>query len=126
MNRDELAEAPGMKEDAPKAGPSVLRVKAEKREQAIEPAGSQMNRRRFLTFLGTGSAALAAGSAGVFGVPSEAALAQDEETTESSSPSSGGGPFFTAIEPSDRDDLIVPEGFKYDLILSSEDSMARR
>ena len=46
-------------------GPSVRRIKREKRNLPVERAPSGMSRRRFLTFLGTGSAALAAGSAGV-------------------------------------------------------------
>jgi hypothetical protein len=46
-------------------GPSVRRIKREKRNLPVELAPSGMSRRRFLTFLGTGSAALAAGSAGV-------------------------------------------------------------
>jgi hypothetical protein len=46
-------------------GPSVRRIKREKRELGVKPAPAGMSRRRFLTFLGTGSAALAAGSAGV-------------------------------------------------------------
>ena len=46
-------------------GPSVRRIKREKRDLRVEPAPGGMSRRRFLTFLGTGSTALAAGSAGV-------------------------------------------------------------
>lgn len=127
MSREELSGDSNAQEGGVRSGPSILRVKAEKREQAVEPAESRMSRRRFLTFLGTGSAALAAGSSGVFPVSNEA-LAQDEETTgegESggSVSSSSGSPFFTAIEPTDADDLVVPEGFKYDVLLSSEDDM---
>ena len=42
-------------------GPSVRRIKSEKRNMPVEPAPAGMSRRRFLTFLGTGSAVLAAG-----------------------------------------------------------------
>jgi secreted PhoX family phosphatase len=45
--------------------PGAQQIKKEKRELHIEPAPVGMSRRRFLTFLGTGSAALAAGSSGV-------------------------------------------------------------
>ena len=98
--------------------PDVMRIKREKRNQRVEPAPAGMTRRRFLTFLGTGSAALAAGSTGVLdteqggvGVRSASAAAQ---------PSSGGGsgqePFFTPIEPSAEDDLVLPEGFNYEVL----------
>ncbi len=46
-------------------GPSVRRIKSEKRNMPVEPAPAGMSRRRFLTFLGTGSAALAARTAGL-------------------------------------------------------------
>ena len=45
--------------------PDVVRIKREKRERPVEPVSAALTRRRFLTFLGAGSAALAAGSAGV-------------------------------------------------------------
>src|ERR687897_450183 len=35
-------------------GPSVRRIKSEKRNLSVEPAPAGMSRRRFLTFLGTG------------------------------------------------------------------------
>ena len=44
--------------------PDVQRIKREKRNRLIEPAPAGMTRRRFLTFLGAGSAALATGNAG--------------------------------------------------------------
>lgn len=44
--------------------PAVVRIKREKRERHVDPARTDLTRRRFLTFLGAGSAALAAGSAG--------------------------------------------------------------
>jgi uncharacterized protein len=50
-------------------GPSVRRIKSEKRNMPVEPAPAGMSRRRFLTFLGTGSAALAARSAGLLPEP---------------------------------------------------------
>jgi hypothetical protein len=51
--------------------PDVVRIKREKRERRLKSAPIGMMRRRFLTFLGAGSAALAAGSAGEppIGVP---------------------------------------------------------
>ena len=54
-----------------KKGPSVQRTEGEKRDHPIDPVPSGLIRRRFLTFLGTGSAALAAGSARVFSSSSD-------------------------------------------------------
>ena len=89
-----------------------------------------MSRRRFLTFLGTGSAALAAGSAGVL-----TGCAESEEQGAANHESQNGEPaptggqagdssaFFKAIEPSDKDDLVLPEGFRYEIIRSSGDPL---
>src|SRR5918997_6583371 len=99
-------------------GPSVRRIKSEKRNLPVEPAPAGMSRRRFLTFLGTGSAALAAGSAGVL-----TGCAESEEQGAANHESQNGEPaptgdraggrqtVFRAIEPSDKDDLVLPEGF---------------
>jgi hypothetical protein len=50
-------------------GPSVRRIKSEKRNMPVEPTPAGMSRRRFLTFVGTGSAALAARSVGLLPEP---------------------------------------------------------
>ena len=111
-------------------GPSVRRIKREKRNLPVELAPSGMSRRRFLTFLGTGSAALAAGSAGVL-----TGCAQSEEQGSAkqgsqhgkSAPTgsqTGASPsFFQAIEPTDKDDLVLPEGFRYEIIRSAGDPL---
>src|ERR671917_152351 len=111
-------------------GPSVRRIKREKRNLPVELAPSGMSRRRFLTFLGTGSAALAAGSAGVL-----TGCAESEEQGAANQGSQNGEPaptggqaggrqtFFKAIEPSDKDDLVLPEGFSYEIIRSSGDPL---
>ena len=95
--------------------PDVVRIKREKRERRVEPAPAGLTRRRFLTFLGAGSAALAAGSTGLLdtgqgggGVRSAAA--------QTSGGGGRGGAFFPPIEPTDEDDLILPEGFRYDVV----------
>jgi secreted PhoX family phosphatase len=89
-----------------------------------------VTRRRFLTFLGTGSAALAAGSAGVltgFAESEEQGSATQESQNGESAPAGGqadGVPsFFRPIEPSDKDELLLPEGFKYEIIRSSGDPL---
>jgi secreted PhoX family phosphatase len=110
--------------------PSVQRIKKEKRDVRVDPAPTGVTRRRFLTFLGTGSAALAAGSAGVltgFAESEEQGSATQESQNGESAPAGGqaeGVPsFFRPIEPSDKDELLLPEGFKYEIIRSSGDPL---
>src|ERR671920_774647 len=111
-------------------GPSVRRIKREKHNLPVELAPSGMSRRRFLTFLGTGSAALAAGSAGVL-----TGCAQSEEQGSAKQGSQHGKPaptggesganpsFFKAIEATDKDDLVLPEGFRYEINRSAGDPL---
>lgn len=112
-----------------KKGPDVQRIKQEKRERQMEPAPAGMTRRRFLTFLGAGSAALTAGSTGVLaGCASgeEQGAAQPESSNggqTQGSAGSGSEPFFRPIEPSDADELLLPEGYKYEVIRSSGDPL---
>jgi uncharacterized protein len=107
-------------------GPSVRRIKREKRNQPVEAASGGMSRRRFLTFLGTGSTALAAGSAGVLTgcVRSEEQNSTKQESQSGESVPTGGSPsFFKAIEPTDKDDLVLPEGFGYEIVRSAGDQL---
>jgi hypothetical protein len=98
-------------------GPSVRKVKKAKRDLEVSALPAGMNRRRFLTFLGTGSAALAAGSLGLL-----AGCAEGEEQGANGQGSRDGEEggrgvdpatpaSFRAIEPTDEDDLVLPEGF---------------
>ncbi len=105
--------------------PSIERVKQEKRALKIKAVPAGMSRRRFLTFLGTGTAALAAGSSGVIADSSaQAQSGSGEETAQSSGDNGSKKPTsFKPIEPTDADDVTLPEGFKYDLIRSSEDPL---
>ena len=70
-----------------------------------------MTRRRFLTYLGTGSAALAAGSSGVLAGCSEGEeqeAAQSGSSNGQAAPAQGGEPtFFSPIEPSDADEVVL-------------------
>ena len=113
-----------------KKGPDVQRIKQEKRERRPDPAPSGLTRRRFLTFLGAGSAALTAGSAGV--LTSCAAGGQQEEGgggaqqtgAEGSAASGEAQTFFKPIEASDADDIVLPEGFKYTVVRKWGDTVA--
>jgi secreted PhoX family phosphatase len=95
----------------------VQRIKKEKRERRADVSPG-VTRRSFLTFLGAGSAALVAGSAGVATGP---AGAQEGFSGAASTPYRGdsAGSFglsFEPIEPTDADELVLPEGFKFDII----------
>ena len=100
--------------DQSKLGP-VQRIKKDKRGRDAS-VDSGLSRRAFLTYLGAGSAALAAGSAGIF---TKEAGAQ-EFASAASTPFRYGDPqsltFFTPIEPTDADELVLPSGFRYDII----------
>ena len=111
-----------------KNGPDVQRIKQEKRDLAQDPAPAGMTRRRFLTFLGAGSAALTAAGTGVLTGCAEgqggngagaASAAAQERAAEGDSPT-----FFRPIEASDADDLILPEGFRYDIVRKWGDEVA--
>src|SRR3712207_5867711 len=71
-------------------GPSVQRIKKEKRGRGVEPARG-VSRRRFLTFLGTGSAALAAGSSGILVGCAEGEEGQQGGSQEEGGPSNSSG-----------------------------------
>ena len=97
---------------------SVQQIKQEKRDRLVEPAPEGMSRRNFLTYLGVGSAALAAGSTGITARP---AGAQEGFTGAASTPYGSTSAeiselSFTPIEPTAADELVLPEGFKYDII----------
>src|SRR3712207_9568028 len=86
-------------------GPSVRRIKSEKRNLPVEPAPGGMSRRRFLTYLGTGSAALAAGSAGVLTSCAESEEqgsanegSQNGESAPTDGPAGGSPSFFKRSE----------------------------
>jgi secreted PhoX family phosphatase len=108
-----------------KKSPRVQRTKTEKRDHPIEPVPSGLIRRRSLTFLDTGSAGLAAGSTRVL-----TSCAQGEEQgSKNGDSASTGGKFggkptsFQPIEFSDTDELVLPEGFRYEIIRSSGDPL---
>jgi len=106
-------------------GPDIQRIKSEKRNQRVEPGIPGMTRRRFLTYLGVGSAALTVGSTGVLPGRVEAQQQQgaNKAGTQNGKAASGGAAPFKPIEPSDTDELVLPEGFKYEIIRSSGDPL---
>ncbi len=105
-------------------GPDIQKIKREKRNQQVEPGPLGMTRRRFLTYLGAGSAALTAGSAGMLSGSAEAQQqAASNAEAQNGKSASGGGTPFKPIKPSDADELVLPEGYKYEVIRSSGDPL---
>jgi len=83
-----------------------------------------MDRRKFLGYLGTGAAALAAASAGLGSLaPSaEAANTADHlfgyDKLKKTKKAQG---FFKPVQPSTKDELVLPEKFKYEVIAAYGD-----
>ncbi len=109
-------------------GPDVQRIKKQKRDKAVEPAPAGMTRRRFLTYLGAGSAALTAASTGVLAGCAEGQQGEGASNGSSGSAAQGnagsGEPSFRPIEPSDADELVLPEGYRYDIVRKWGDEVA--
>lgn len=81
----------------------------------------EMNRRKFLAYLGTGTAALAAASTGIgslTGGKAYAARTADHLFGYKHNKVSG---FFEPIEHSTVDNVILPKGFKYDVVAAYGD-----
>ncbi len=88
-----------------------------------------MNRRKFLGYLGTGAAALAAASAGLGSLTGTVQAANTADhlfqfPNEKKSKKNIG--FFNPIEPSTKDDLLLPPGFKYEVIAAYGDKINQK
>ncbi|MFC0189513.1 PhoX family phosphatase [Fictibacillus aquaticus] len=77
-----------------------------------------LNRRTFLTYLGTGATALAAATSGL-GVLSETVNAQSNSLMRMKPRKTGFK--FQPIEPSSKDELVLPRGYTYDVVASYGD-----
>ncbi|RAV22276.1 PhoX family protein [Paenibacillus contaminans] len=78
-----------------------------------------INRRTFLTYLGSGAAALAAASAGL-GTLDGTASAKTADHLFGFKTNKVSG-YFDAIDPSKEDKLILPKGYKYDIVAAYGD-----
>ncbi|WP_368503397.1 PhoX family phosphatase [Alkalihalophilus sp. As8PL] len=92
----------------------------------MEKVNMSMNRRKFLGYLGTGTAALAAASAGLgtLAPVAKAASTADHLTGFEDmklKPHAKPHAFFKPIMPSLDDELILPEGFSYDVLAAYGD-----
>ncbi|WP_100405892.1 PhoX family protein [Bacillus solitudinis] len=88
----------------------------------------QINRRKFLTYVGTGVTALGVASTGLGAFVPKASAAGD---VKASSHLFGfkkkvSGLKFSPIEPSTKDELILPKGYKYDVIAAYGDKINKK
>jgi len=81
----------------------------------------KLNRRKFITYLGTGATALAAASTGL-GVLTPGAEARTADHLFNLKTNKVAG-YFTPIEPSTKDELLLPQGFKYDVVAAYGDKI---
>ncbi|MDQ0215272.1 secreted PhoX family phosphatase [Oikeobacillus pervagus] len=88
---------------------------------------AELNRRKFLTYVGTGITAMAVASSGL------GALAPRAEANGKQAAShlfgfkrKVSGLNFTPIKPTDKDDLVLPNGFRYDVIASYGDVINKK
>jgi uncharacterized protein len=80
-----------------------------------------IDRRTFLSYLGTGAAALAAASAGLGVLEGKASAASPTADHLFGFKTNKVSGYFEPIEASKEDDLILPRGYKYDVIAAYDD-----
>ncbi|WP_134702418.1 PhoX family phosphatase [Ammoniphilus sp. YIM 78166] len=87
-----------------------------------------MNRRKFLGYLGTGAAALAAASAGLGTLAPVAGAAPADHLFKfpNQKKTKKAHGFFKPIQPTMKDDLVLPEGFKYDVVAAYGDVINKK
>jgi Bacterial protein of unknown function (DUF839) len=97
----------------------------EEHDHPIDPVPSGLIRRRVLVVVDTGSASLAAGNARVLTsyVQGEEQGSQNGESVSTSGKTGGKPTSVQPIEFSDTDELILCEGFRYEIIRSAGDPL---
>lgn len=86
---------------------------------------NKLSRRTFLQYLGTGAAALAAASAGLGSLDGQANAATTADHMFGYKTNKVSG-YFEPIEHSTEDQLILPKGFKYDVIAAYGDVINKK
>lgn len=81
----------------------------------------QIDRRTFLSYLGTGAAALAAASAGLGVLDGKASAASKTADHLFGFKTNRVSGYFQPIQPSNEDKLILPKGYKYDVVAAFDD-----
>ncbi|WP_394237677.1 PhoX family protein [Niallia oryzisoli] len=85
---------------------------------------TEINRRKFLTYVGTGAAALTVASTGLGGLaPKVEAKGRDAANNLFGFNKKVSGLNFKPIAPSDADDVILPKGYKYEVIAAYGDTI---
>ena len=85
---------------------------------------TEINRRKFLTYVGTGAAALTVASAGLGGLaPKVEAKGRDAANNLFGFNKKVSGLNFKPIEPSDADDIVLPKGYKYEVVAAYGDKI---
>ncbi|REJ14813.1 MAG: hypothetical protein C6W59_09715, partial [Paenibacillaceae bacterium] len=80
-----------------------------------------IDRRTFLSYLGTGAAALAAASAGLGALEGKASAATGTADHLFGFKTNRVTGFFEPISPSKEDELILPPGYRYDVVAAMDD-----
>ncbi|XEC97713.1 PhoX family phosphatase [Paenibacillus tarimensis] len=80
-----------------------------------------MDRKTFLSYLGTGAAALAAASAGLGMLEGRASAASSTADHLFGFKTNRVSGYFNPIQPSKADKLILPDNFKYDVVAAFDD-----
>ncbi|MBY6051889.1 PhoX family phosphatase [Cytobacillus firmus] len=88
---------------------------------------SELNRRKFLTYVGTGVGALTVASTGLGAMVPKA----EAKGVEAASHLFGfqkkiSGLNFKPIDPTDKDDLVLPRGYKYDVVAAYGDVINKK
>jgi uncharacterized protein len=85
---------------------------------------TELNRRKFLTYVGTGAAALTVASAGLGGIaPKVEAKGRDAANNLFGFNKKVSGLNFKPIKPSDVDDIVLPKGYKYEVVAAYGDKI---
>lgn len=80
-----------------------------------------MDRKTFLSFLGTGAAALAAASAGLGSLDGKVSAMSSTADHLFGFKTNKVSGYFDPIQPSKEDKLIIPKNFKYDVVAAFDD-----
>ena len=85
---------------------------------------TELNRRKFLTYVGTGAAALTVASTGLGGLaPKVEAAGKDAANKLLGFKKKVSGLNFKPIDPSDKDDIVLPKGYKYEVVAAYGDKI---
>jgi uncharacterized protein len=85
---------------------------------------ADINRRKFLTYVGTGAAALTVATTGLGGLaPKVEAKGRDAANNLFGFNKKVSGLNFKPIAPSDSDDIVLPKGYKYEVVAAYGDKI---